>query len=339
MCLILHAPNVHGGGGFVLLRELLDASFGHLRWAQLDERTKERLGLRPELQVHYVARTGVARLFAEWRLWRSSKPDDLVLCFHGMPPLLPVRGRVVVFVQNRHLLGVNSLQHFPAKVALRIVFERAVCTLFRRHVDEYVVQTKTMAEDLRRWHGGEPVVQVLPFADLFNAVYSRNHTADGYDFVYVASGDGHKNHERLIDAWLLLAKAGLFPSLALTLGSENRRLLDRLERLRSESEICVYNLGVLPRERVLELYKCAGALIFPSTSESFGLPLVEAAACGLPILAAELDYVRDVVTPVETFDPESPLSIARAVRRFLDCPEMPGPVMPASEFVERILRQ
>ena len=336
MCLILHAPNVHGGGGFVLLRELLDASSGHLRWAQLDERTKERLDLRPELRVHYVARTAVARLFAEWRLWRSSKPDDLVLCFHGMPPLLPVRGRVVVFFQNRHLLGVNSLRHFPAKVALRIVFERAVCTLFRRHVDEYVVQTKTMAEDLRRWHGGEPVVRVLPFADLFDTVCSRDHAADGYDFVYVASGDAHKNHERLIDAWLLLAKVGLFPSLALTLGSENRRLLDGLERLRSESQIRVYNLGVLPQERILELYKCAGALIFPSTSESFGLPLVEAAACGLPVVAAELDYVRDVVTPLETFDPESPLSIARAVRRFLGCPETPEPVMTASEFVERI---
>jgi len=339
MCLILHAPNVHVGGGFVLLGEILEASKASLRWAQLDGRTRKRLELQPGLEVHYVARTVVARLYAEWRLWRASKPDDLVLCFHGMPPLLPVRGRVVVFQQNRYLLGVNSLRQLPAKMALRIAFERAVCALFRRHVDEYVVQTKTMAEDLRRWHGGEPAVRVLPFADLFDTVYTSDHAADRYDFVYVASAEAHKNHERLIDAWLLLAKAGLFPSLALTLGSENRRLLDRLERLRSESEICVYNLGVLPRERVLELYKCAGALIFPSTSESFGLPLVEAAAWGLPIVAAELDYVRDVVTPVETFDPESPLSIARAVRRFLDCPEVPGPVMTASEFVERILRQ
>ena len=87
----------------------------------------------------------------------------------------------------------------------------------------------------------------------------------------------------------------------------------------------------------MELYKCAGALIFPSASESFGLPLVEAAACGLPIVAAETDYVRDVVIPLETFDPESAVSIARAVRRFLGCPETPGPVMTASEFVERIL--
>jgi glycosyltransferase involved in cell wall biosynthesis len=126
--------------------------------------------------------------------------------------------------------------------------------------------------------------------------------------------------------------------LALTLGLENWRLLDWLERLRSGSEIRVHNLGVLLRERVLDLYKCARALIFPSTSESFGLPLVKAEACGLPIVAAELDYVWDVVTPVETFDPDSPLLITRAVRRFLGCPETPGPLMTASEFLERILR-
>jgi len=336
MRLILHAPNVHGGGGVVLLRELLDAFSGYLGWAQLDGRTRKRLELQPELEVHYVARTIVARIFAEWRLWRASKTDDLVLCFHGMPPLFPVRGRVVVFLQNRYLLGANSLRRLPAKVALRIAFERVVCKLFRYRVAEYVVQTKTMADELRRWHGSDIAVRVLPFADLFGTMPRRDHTAGNYDFVYVASGIAHKNHERLIEAWLLLAKAGLFPSLALTLGPEDRRLLGRLEVLASETAIRVYNLGVLPRERVLELYQAARALIFPSTSESFGLPLLEAAATGLPIVAAELDYVRDVVTPVETFDPESAVSIARAVRRFLGCPEMPGPIMTASEFIEQI---
>ena len=338
MRLVLHAPNVHSGGGIELLRELLDACPGCLRWAQFDERAREVLDRQLSSEVRYVARTIPARLYAEWKLWRASKPDDLVLCFHGMPPLFPARGRVVVFQQNRFLLGVNSLGQMPAKVALRIVLERALCKLFRHHVDEYLVQTETMAEALRHWHGREPAVQILPFADLFCTVYSKDHTIDGYDFVYVASGDAHKNHERLIEAWLLLAKAGLFPSLALTLGPEDQTLLDRLEQLCSETAIRIYNLGVLPRGRVLELYQSAGALIFPSTAESFGMPLVEAAASGLPIVAAELDYVRDVVSPVETFDPESAVSISRAVRRFLGCPEMPGPILTAGEFVERILQ-
>ncbi len=136
---------------------------------------------------------------------------------------------------------------------------------------------------------------------------------------------------------MLLAEAGISPSLVLTVGPENGRLLERLAHLSSTGSIRIENLGSLPREQVLNLYKRVRALIFPATSESFGLPLLEASACGLPIVASELDYVRDLVNPAETFDAGSAVSIARAVRRFLGCPESPAPVMTASEFLERIL--
>ena len=58
----------------------------------------------------------------------------------------------------------------------------------------------------------------------------------------------------------------------------------------------------------------------------------------LPIPASELDYVRDVVNPVETFDAGSAVSIARAVRRFLGCSGSPVVIMTATGFPERILR-
>lgn len=338
MRLLLHAPKVHEGGGFVLLRELLEAAPGFLQWAQLDRRTMDRLELKQELEVYYVARTGLARILAEWRLWRESQSNDVILCFHSMPPLFPVRGRVVVFQQNRNLLGMNSLRQFPVKVALRIAIERLIGKIFRCRVSEYVVQTGTMARDLRTWHGGDPAVSVLPFAGSFGIDQKGEITTEGYDFVYVATGGAHKNHDRLIDAWVLLAEKDIFPSLVLTVGPENERLLGRIEHLSSTSNIRIDNLGRLPREQVLDLYKRSRALIFPSTSESFGLPLLEANARGLPIVAPELDYVRDLVHPVETFDAGSAVSISRAVRRFLKRPEAPLSVMTANEFLERILQ-
>jgi len=178
----------------------------------------------------------------------------------------------------------------------------------------------------------------MPFADSFSAGRNSEVAACEYDFVYVATGDAHKNHEHLLDAWLLLEEAGLFPSLVLTVGAENAKLLGRLEHLCAASRLRIENLGELSREQVLDLYTHARALIYPSTLESFGLPLLEAAACGLPIVASELDYVRDLVEPVETFDAGSAVSIARAVRRFLECPEPPVALMTASGFLERILR-
>jgi glycosyltransferase involved in cell wall biosynthesis len=65
------------------------------------------------------------------------------------------------------------------------------------------------------------------------------------------------------------------------------------------------------------------AVIFPSFCESLGLPLLEARENAVPVIACERDYVREILNPVETFDPESPLSIARAVQRFLGVDESP----------------
>jgi glycosyltransferase involved in cell wall biosynthesis len=334
---LVHAPNVRAGGGFVLLQEVLEAVSDSLHIAHLDGRIQGRLRPPVGAELYYVERSLRGRLRAEWRLWKKCRPDDIVLCFHGMPPLLPVRGNVIVFLQNRLLLGGQPLGAFPFRDALRIRLERLWCLLFRAHVDEYVVQTPSMARALAGWHGGKPRIRVLPFAaDTMEGAAATNEAE--YDFVYVAGGEGHKNHERLIEAWQLLADAGLFPSLALTVGGENHRLVERLRRLGSERPVRIHNLGTLAREQVLNLYRRANALIYPSTDESLGLPLLEAAAAGLPIVAAERDYVRDVVVPAETFDPESPVSIARAVRRFLGQPEAPLSVATAQAFVEQILR-
>jgi glycosyltransferase involved in cell wall biosynthesis len=68
---------------------------------------------------------------------------------------------------------------------------------------------------------------------------------------------------------------------------------------------------------VLERLAGSTGLIFASSLESFGLPLLEARALGVPVLAAERDFVREVCEPQQTFDPASPHSIADAVRRFL----------------------
>ena len=64
--------------------------------------------------------------------------------------------------------------------------------------------------------------------------------------------------------------------------------------------------------------------------------MIEARQAGLPVLASELDYVRDVLDPEQTFNPESPLSIARAVKRFLGLNESSLPLLDATLFLKNI---
>ncbi len=57
-------------------------------------------------------------------------------------------------------------------------------------------------------------------------------------------------------------------------------------------------------------------------------------AVDLPIIAAERDYVRDVVLPVASFDPESALSIARAIMRQQNSVQEPAVSSDAASFLQ-----
>ena len=84
------------------------------------------------------------------------------------------------------------------------------------------------------------------------------------------------------------------------------------------------------------MYPKTRALIFPSNYESFGIPLIEAKYLNLPILAGELDYIRDLIDPVQTFDPNSSISIYRAVKRFLNLPFKRTRILTPKQFVNEI---
>ncbi len=324
MTVVLHAPSIHTGGGAVLLLSLLGAANNPVSIALLDERLALGEMRTPYLDIMRVRRSFYSRLLAELSLWRTVKRGDTVICFHGLPPLLPVRGQVIVFLQNRLLLEDRKLPGFPIWLRLRLSFERLWLKSIRFSNIRYIVQTPSMYTAARKTLGYAGELLVAPFTPSVSGGVRANPVATHeFDFIYVASGDPHKNHNALLQAWCYLAELGHKPSLALTIEpSIYKDLIAELDRLNKSHCLKVYNLGTLSSRELSDAYGLSRALIYPSLVESFGLPLIEATNVGLPIIASELDYVRDLVMPVETFDPRSPVSIARAVMRFLG-KEMP----------------
>jgi hypothetical protein len=356
---LIQACNVHQGGGATLLRALLEVPFDTVSvHAQVDERMHLTGAARPNTVVRRVRASLLCRLMAERWLAHNTQDCDLVLCFGNLPPLFRTAGRVVVFLQNRYLVDSASLASFPIRTRLRLQIERWWLRWRAGNADVFAVQTPSMAAALLA--SGIAVnkeLMVLPF--VANAVgYER--TARGIagaaqfpetplgttatavavqPFLYVASGEPHKNHRRLVQAWQLLALEGLFPVLWLTLDpAADLKLCEWVCAQRDEFNLQIHNWGRLPHDALADLYTQARVLIYPSTFESFGLPLIEARQSGLPIIASELDFVRDVLDPEEVFDPTSPRSIARAVKRFMGKIEQALPLMTASGFIDRLLK-
>ena len=93
----------------------------------------------------------------------------------------------------------------------------------------------------------------------------------------------------------------------------------------------------MPHAEILTRFAAGASLIFPSRSETLGLPLLEATAAAADILVSELDYARDVCNPTETFDPTSARSIADAVRRHLGVARRPAIPFDAAHIVAELL--
>lgn len=87
-------------------------------------------------------------------------------------------------------------------------------------------------------------------------------------------------------------------------------------------------LGTLPQPLMAALYRHADTLVFPSLAEGFGLAVIEAMACGTPVVVSRLEPFTDYLDPDDALwcDPTDPGSIAAAMTASLDGAERPARV-------------
>ncbi|MFC7052257.1 glycosyltransferase family 4 protein [Hansschlegelia quercus] len=126
-------------------------------------------------------------------------------------------------------------------------------------------------------------------------------------FVSLGTIEPRKNHLTLLHVWRRLAErmGSETPTLVLVgrRGWENEMVLDLLERCPAVLAHVV-EANDLPDQALTALVRGARALLFPSFSEGFGLPLAEALALGAPALASDLDVFQEIAgDAAERFDP------------------------------------
>ncbi len=189
------------------------------------------------------------------------------------------------------------------------------------HANDYViVQQDWMRKGLMRLYGLRNVVVAHPVVYLQNAMEDVSDGAAGqpYRFFYPAFPRTFKNPEVCLKAARILEQGG-FDKFELWLtfaASENRyasRVVKEFDDVRS-----VRWLGLLPRERIFELYSEADCLLFPSRLETWGMPIAEVQSFGKPILAADLPYAHESAAgydKVRFFDPSDAEQLASLMQQ------------------------
>jgi glycosyltransferase involved in cell wall biosynthesis len=132
----------------------------------------------------------------------------------------------------------------------------------------------------------------------------------------------HKNVARVLEAFGKLKEAGIPHQLVVVGKREGFRISEELPELPGAIAEHVIFTGFLSEAEIMALYSGADLFLFASLYEGFGLPPLEAMACGAPVAVSRAASLPEVVGDAGAyFDPLSAEDIAGTVLRVLRDPE------------------
>lgn len=271
-------------------------------------------------------------------LYRESL-DLIHFCHYNVPILYFGRFVVTIHDMIKHEFSGRAsttrspFVYFLKHTLYRFVFRVAVFRAARIFVPSDYVKSRVMhyfgvkASRIIVTHeaGDETVFR----KDLLVSGNEKRSILEKYDIktpflIHVGNLYPYKNIARVIEALVAYNKSVSQPLHLVLVGSRNvfnNRLKDAAAIMGASS--FVHFAGYVSDRELSVLYHHARAYIFPSLSEGFGIPGVEAQMSGLPVLASDTGTLKEVLGDGALyFDPYDVISIERVIRQFSDNSEL-----------------
>jgi glycosyltransferase involved in cell wall biosynthesis len=279
--------------------------------------------LPPHVRVHdghrFPIRIGWMQLRAA-RALEALQPDVA----HFTNGMMPIGSRVATVVTVHDM----SLRLYPGCHPLRrLLLNRPLMHVAIRRASSIVTVSNSARRDLLRLHGVAPdrVAVVHEAASpVFRPISDRARLEDvraryglpRQFMLYVGTIEPRKNLTRLMSAFAAARKAGIPHHLVCVgpYGWSSRDLAGHIERLGIQH--AVHFTGYVKFEDLPSIYNLGDFFAFPSLYEGFGLPVVEAMACGVPVLTSVTSSLGEIAGDAAvTIDPMDTDAIADAIVR------------------------
>jgi glycosyltransferase involved in cell wall biosynthesis len=257
---------------------------------------------------------------------------ELLHAPHYVRPLFCTIPSVVTIHDCIHLLFP---QYLPSRMAFRYA-RFMMGSAIRHSALVFTVSEASRTDILRFYPWADPAkVHVVPnaidaelLADLGSDEMDRvreRYQIRGRFVLFAGNVKPHKNLERLIRAFARVRQREGHEDLGLVLIGDDMSRYSSLRRTAEEAGVRqeVRFFGFVPHGTMAALYRMATVFAFPSLYEGFGLPPLEAMACGTPVVTSRISSLPEVVGDgALQVDPYSEEAIADAIARLLEDPEL-----------------
>lgn len=291
----IHATNIQGLGASQVAKSFLDScnKLGYLKKAKVYLPTDGPLAnfdLRKVTVIRYNRRliNAVSRfLECIFSKFIFSNTPTIVL---GDIPLRGIYNQIVLVHQSNLIYPrVNSFS--SKKINFRV--NRFLFSINHKYAKRIIVQTEAMADELiLSYPKVKDKIKVCPqpvpnWLDQNNSTKQLSKKSVKLKLFYPAAFYPHKKHDFLlkINEYCVFNKIDINRiEIWLTLNTQEFKPFEQIKWIK--------NLGSLNAEEMNLNYNKADALLFLSSMESYGLPLIEAVTIGLPILTVDFKYSR-----------------------------------------------
>lgn len=260
------------------------------------------------------------------------KLDILFIPAHTLPLIYKKGLKTVVTVHDLGSEYLPKLHQLKQRFYLRIMQQYQL-----KKVSFIIAVSKATRDDLvKKCQVSPEKIQVVYEAYnkyVFRIINNRavNDRLRYYDlerdkyFLFVGTIQPRKNIERIIIAfnrYLARGSASVDFSSKLVIAGSRGWMSDEIyklpKKLRIEDKVSF--LGYVPERRLPALYIGAKALVFPSLFEGFGLPILEAQACGCPVITSNISSMPEVAGKEGAIlvDPYSVEQISEAISKVED---------------------
>lgn len=215
-----------------------------------------------------------------------------------------------IFYRKKFIATLHDtilLEHKTGKASTKNRFIYEIKHFFFRYVvmtqlhnaEMIITPTQTVKQNIIRLFGSGYEKKIVPIYEGVNYALlsakensSLSATFSAPFYIYVGNFYPHKNVEMLVEAF---SKTNVEAKLIL-IGPDDffsKRIASLISDLNQKERIIIFNDVTI--ENLVFFYKHAKALIHPSLSEGFGLPLVESAYFNLPIIASDIPVFNELL--------------------------------------------